>query len=229
MNDPELALHHLRLDQRTGSLRAQVARLQAELTGDPEAERLERERATAEAARRDLDLGVRDREREANARRGRLRARERDLMSGRIRNATELLKLNQEVEHLKVAVADAEEAQLALMERQEVVEGELARLTREVAAARERTAAQTPALRARLERLEDEAAQVEAERDASWEQLSDEWRRAYQRVRASDPVAEVVGGQCQACRVAVTSNGMQVLRRRGLLHCDNCGRLLVVT
>jgi hypothetical protein len=28
--------------------------------------------------------------------------------------------------------------------------------------------------------------------------------------------------------VSVTSNGMQVLRRGGLLLCDNCGRLLVV-
>ena len=36
-----------------------------------------------------------------------------------------------------------------------------------------------------------------------------------------------VCGQCRACRVAVTSSGMQALRRAALVQCDNCGRILV--
>jgi predicted CXXCH cytochrome family protein len=38
----------------------------------------------------------------------------------------------------------------------------------------------------------------------------------------------VLHNQCQTCHVTVTSNGMQVLRRGGLVLCDNCGRILVV-
>ncbi len=84
-------------------------------------------------------------------------------------------------------------------------------------------------MRDRLERLESELARAEAERDATWEQMPPEWREAYQRVqsRVPDPVATVRGGQCERCRVAVTSSGMQVVRRAGLLRCDNCGRILV--
>jgi predicted nucleic acid-binding Zn-ribbon protein len=231
MNVPELALRHQRLDQRAAALRGQIARLQAGLAQDPVAERLDQERATAEAARRDVELRLRERERDAAERRGRLRARERELMSGRIRNPTELLKLNHEVENLRGSVGEAEDAQLELMETQESLETELGRLASELAAARERTAAAAPSLRARLERLEAELGAVEADRDGSWAELPVNWQAAYGRVhsRTPDPVAEAVGGQCQACRVSVTSSGMQVLRRAGLVQCDNCGRILVVT
>jgi predicted nucleic acid-binding Zn-ribbon protein len=231
MNVPELALHHMRLDQRAAGLRAQIERLRAILAEDREAERLEREVAAAEAERRELDLGVREREREAEAQRTRLRGRERELMSGRIRNPTELTRLNDEVDHLKVALRVHEDGELELMERQEALEGDLARLRRELTAARERTAAAAPGLKERLVGLERDLADTEAERDATWERVPADWQAAYRRVRSrqADPVAEVVNGQCGACRVALTSSGMQAVRRAALVQCDNCGRMLVVT
>jgi predicted nucleic acid-binding Zn-ribbon protein len=230
MNAPELTLHHQRLDQRAGHIRGQIARVEAMLLDDVEAQRLEREHAMAETARRDVDLRLREREREVEGRRTRLRARERELMSGRIRNPTELMKMQAEVQHLKAAVGDEEDAQLLLMEQQENLEADVSRLTRELTAARDQAAAAAPGLHARLEQLTSELAQVEAEREETWAQVPADWQRAYRRVRArmSDPVAEVVGNQCQACHVTVTSSGMQAVRRAGLLQCDNCGRILVV-
>ena len=221
----------MRLDQRAASLRVQIERLRVLLAGDPEAERLEREVAAADAERRELDLGVRDREREAEAQRTRLRGRERELMSGRIRNPTELTKLNEEVDHLKAALRVHEDGELELMERQETREADLVRLRRELTAARDRTAAAAPGLTERMQGLERDLAEVEAERDATWERVPADWQVAYRRVRSrqADPVAEVVNGQCGACRVALTSSGMQAVRRAALLQCDNCGRMLVVT
>lgn len=230
MNAAELTLHYQRLDQRAASIRTQMARIETTLAEDPQADRLERQRVSAAAARRDVELRLRDREREAEARRTRLRSRERELMSGRIRNPSELMKLQQEVDHLKVAVGAEEDAELALMEQLEGLEAEESRLTSELSTAREQTAAAIPELRARLERLQAELPQVEAERDDTWTRMPAEWQQAYRRTQArlADPVAQVVGNQCQACRVSVTSSGMQVLRRAGLLQCDNCGRILVV-
>jgi uncharacterized protein len=231
MNVPELALHHQRLERRAAALRAQVARLEAELAQDPVAERLDQERATVDEARRDVELRLRERERDTEERRARLRGRERELMSGRIRNPTELLKLNHEVESLRGSVGEAEDAQLELMETQESLQAELSRLAAELATARERTAAAAPGLRGRLERAEADLAATEAERDATWASIPADWQVAYERVRSRvpDPIAEVLHGQCQACRVQVTSSGMQVIRRGGLLQCDNCGRILVIT
>jgi predicted nucleic acid-binding Zn-ribbon protein len=230
MNAPELALRYQRLDQRAGQVRTQIARVEAALTDNLEPERLDRERVSAEAARRDVELRLREREREAEGRRMRLRARERELMSGRIRNPTELMKMQEEVQHLRVAVGKEEDAQLMLMEQQESLEFDLSRLTRELTAARDQAAAAAPELRQRLEQLTAELAQVQANRDETWTQMPANWQLAYRRVkeRLPDPVAEVVGNQCQACHVAVTSSGMQALRRAGLLQCDNCGRILVV-
>ncbi|HEY4027848.1 MAG TPA: hypothetical protein VGO86_15580 [Candidatus Dormibacteraeota bacterium] len=81
-----------------------------------------------------------------------------------------------------------------------------------------------------MERLEGELRDVEADRDATWEQLPPQWQEAYRRLRSrhADPIAQAAGGQCQTCRVAVTSSGMQALRRAALVPCENCGRLLVV-
>jgi predicted nucleic acid-binding Zn-ribbon protein len=230
MNVPELALHHQRLDQRAAQLRAQIERLRTELASDPVAEGLERQRAEAEAERHEVGLRMREREREVEGQRSRLRGRERELMSGRIRNPTELQKLDEEVRHLKTALGKEEDVLLDLMERQETLEADLVRLGGELEAARGRTAAAAPELRQRLERWEGELSQAEAERDETWGRLPADWQAAYLRVqsRQADPISTVVGNQCQACRVALTSSGMQVARRAGLLQCDNCGRILVV-
>jgi predicted nucleic acid-binding Zn-ribbon protein len=230
MNAPEIALHHQRLAARAAALRGHIQRHQAELSSDMEAEGLQRALEAAAAARRDLELRLLDRDRNVEAQRGRLRARERDLMSGRIKNPTELIKLDQEVRHLRTTLSSEEDAELELMEEQERLEREVERLERALEAARARTAEAAPALRERIAREEAELASAESETRSTWEQLPADWQGAYGRVaaRVANPVAEVVGNQCQACRVTVTTNGMQVLRRAGLIQCDNCGRILVV-
>lgn len=230
MTGPELALHHQRLDQRVAQIRTQIERLRALLAGDPAVERLEQQRAGLGSARRDLDLRLREQERQAETRRLRLRSRQRELMSGRLRNPTELLKLQEEVDHLRETLAREEDVELETMAEQEQAEAEAARLEGELAAARERSQAEEPELRRRLERLEAELVETESEREKTWLRIPDSWQSEYMRIgnRRPDPVAEVVQGQCQACRVGVTSSGMQVLRRAGMVLCDNCGRLLVV-
>ncbi|HZV51523.1 MAG TPA: hypothetical protein VFD49_17365 [Candidatus Dormibacteraeota bacterium] len=230
MTPAELALHHQRLGQRMAQLRDQIQRLRERIAVDPETERLERAYRTAESSRRELEARLRRQELEVQQQRSRLRAREGELMSGRIRNPTDLMKLNQEVEHLKTAVAAEEDAQLELMEEEERLAAEMGRLGRELAAARDRGAAAAPDLRRHLGDLERELSEAEEEAVRTWSSIPPEWQEAYRQVqrRYPDPVAGVAGGHCQACRVAVTSSGMQVLRRAGLQLCDGCGRILVV-
>lgn len=230
MNVPQLVLHHQRLEQRITSLRLQIERLEARLMGDPRVETLRGRLAELTASRRDLDLRLRDRDRQVEGQRSRLKSRERELMSGRIGNPTELMKLSQEVDHLKAAVTDEEDRELELMEEAERLESDQARLEADLRSAEEAGVQATPALRSELERGRAELGETEAERDAVWQSLPAAWQAEYRRLRdrLPNPAAEVVGGQCQACHVGVTSSGMQVLRRGGLLLCENCGRLLVV-
>lgn len=231
MNVPEIALHHQRLEARTSVLRAQLERRRAELSADPEAESLRRALDDATAARRDLEVRLRDRDRTVESQRTRVRTRERELMSGRINNPSELMKLEQEVRQLKSALSSEEDLELEVMEEQERVDREVQRLETALEAAESRAAEAAPGLREQIARLEEELATTESEAASTWEQLPPDWQTAYRRVgsRIPNPIAEVLHNQCQACRVTVTSNGMQVLRRGGLVTCDNCGRILVVS
>ncbi|MDR0359899.1 MAG: C4-type zinc ribbon domain-containing protein [bacterium] len=230
MNTPELALHHQRLEQRASQLEADVRRVSAQLASNPEVERRARELEEARQRRQELELRVRERDRDTEQQRSRVASRERELMSGRIGNPTELMKLSAEVDHLKQTLSASEDVELELLEDAERQDAELATL--EAALDEGRTAAQsrTPDLEARLADARAALEATQAELAPTWQQLPEEWRVAYQRVKAqrSDPVAEAVDGQCQGCRVAVTSSGMQTLRRAGLVRCDNCGRILVV-
>lgn len=230
MNAAENALHHQRLAIRAARLRAGTERLETELAGDPVGDRLARELAEAESSQQVLAARIRERDREVEAHRARLRARQRELMSGRTRNPTDLMKMSSEVDHMRVALGEEEDRELELMEEQERLEAEAARLRRDLESARTRAAEAAPGARARLALDRAALAEAEAELDRVWAVIPSDWRTAYERVasRIPNPIAEVVSRQCQTCGVTVTSSGMQEVRRHGLVLCDNCGRILVM-
>src|SRR5256712_5493444 len=89
-------------------------------------------------------LGDSDRAREDH--RTRLRSRERELMSGRIRNPTELMQMSEEVQHMRARFAEEEEAELSLMEDAEAADEAVRAATAQPEAARGRPAEETPAL-----------------------------------------------------------------------------------
>jgi predicted nucleic acid-binding Zn-ribbon protein len=229
MNTPDLALHHQRLEQRVAQLEADVRRLEGRLSSNPELDRRVRELEEAQQRRQELELRLRERDRDTEQRRSRVASRERELMSGRIGNPTELMKLSQEVDHLKEALSASEDEELALLEDAEQQDEQVASLQAALEEVRAAARDQAPDLEARLGEARAELESTRPELASTWEQLPSEWQVAYQRVKAqrSDPVAEALDGQCQGCRVAVTSFGMQTLRRAGLVRCDNCGRILV--
>lgn len=229
MNAPELALHHQRLAQHASHLRTQIERIESRLAEDPEARRLEDALEEARGRQKDVQRRLRTSEQEAEDHRQHVRGRDRELMSGRIRNSGELMKLSDEVARLRQGLTQAEDAELILMEEAEQIDGEVAELEKQLTRVREALAAAAPGLEKELADHRIELERVDGEREATWERMPPEWRLAYERVRArSGVVAEVIDGQCQGCHVSVTSNGAQVLRRGGLLTCDNCGRLLVL-
>jgi predicted nucleic acid-binding Zn-ribbon protein len=62
-----------------------------------------------------------------------------------------------------------------------------------------------------------------------WRQVPARDQALFQRIRVRPPIAEMIGNQCAACHVTVTSSGMQALRKGDVLvQCENCGRILVV-
>jgi predicted nucleic acid-binding Zn-ribbon protein len=216
--------------ERERALRDVIARLESRLESDPEVVSQEEVLQEARAAQDAVAARLRESDHAREDHRSKLRSREKELMSGRIRNPTELMQMSDEVAHMKARFAEEEDAELHLMEDAESADEAVRAASAGLAEARSRSTAEEPALKEELEAARSELAEVEAERDRLWAEIPPAAQAAYSRTRAQPPVAKVVGNQCTACRVTVTSSGMQTLRKGldDLVHCENCGRILVL-
>lgn len=224
----QLLFEHQRLVERERALRENIDRVTARLASDPEV--VEREATLAEAreAQEATAARVRESDHEREAHRSRLRTREKELMSGRIRNPTELMQMSEEVQHMKARFAEEEDAELRLMEDADAADQAVREGTAHLEQARKQSTAEEPGLRRELKAWGAELAKVEAERDGIWEQVPPRAQAAYSRMRMQPAVSQVHNNQCVACRVTVTSSGMQMLRTGDeLVHCEHCGRILV--
>jgi len=223
-----LLLEHQRLLERERGLRDNIERANARLESDPEVVEREETLVAARAAQEVASALVRESDHEREAHRARLRTRERELMSGRIRSPSELLQMSDEVKHMKERFAEEEDAEMRLMEDADAADEAVREATSQLAAARTQSASEEPEIRSELETWTAELAEVESERDTVWEQVPPGAQGAYSRMRMRPAVAQVINNQCSACHVTVTSSGMQKLRGGDeLVHCENCGRILV--
>lgn len=228
MKPAQLLLVYQRAVERERALRESIEQVESRLASDPDVVSAEEAVAEARSAQQAIAVRLRDSDREREGHRTRLRTREKELMSGRIRNPTELMQMSDEVAHMKAQFAEEEDAELRLMEESESADQAVAAATARLDDEKRRSAAEEPELRRNLEALQAELAVVVADSDQAWSQVPAAAQAAYTRVRVHPAVAEVDRNQCQACRVTVTSSGMQVLRKGDeIVNCDNCSRILV--
>lgn len=228
MSPGELLLRHARLEARAQATAAEVARLEAALAGTEALEAARGRLEAAAAAQKEAASRLRDSELEVEAHRARMKERDRELMSGRIHNPTELSKLSEEVDHMRSRIATEEEGELALMEEADARDREVAEAAEALRLLQEEREAQAPQLRQQLESARLALTEHEAERDAAWAAIPAEYQSASRRIRVHPVVAELIAGQCGECHVGITSGGLQRLRRAELVTCDNCGRILVM-
>jgi predicted nucleic acid-binding Zn-ribbon protein len=228
MKPAQLLFEHQRLVDRERILRDDIERATSRLESDPEVVELETSLAEARGVQEAAAARVRESDHEREAHRTKLRSREKELMSGRIRNPTELMQMSEEVSHMKARFAEEEDAEMRLMEEADTADQTVRDAIAGLEDGRRRSAAEEPGLRQELADWSTELAEVVAERDGVWEQVPPAAQAAYSRMRMSPRVAQVVNNQCTACRVTVTSSGMQMLRKGDeIVHCEHCGRILV--
>ncbi len=230
MNPAQLLLRYQAAVERERALREVIDRLETRLQADPEVVSLEESVQEARSAQDAVAARLRESDHAREDHRSKLRSREKELMSGRIRNPTELMQMSDEVAHMKARFAEEEDAELHLMEDAEAADDAVRAAVASLQEARARSAAEEPDLKEELEAARAELAEVEAERDEVWAEVPPAAQAAYSRNRSHPPVARVVGNQCTACRVTVTSSGMQTLRKglEDLVHCEHCSRILVL-
>jgi len=228
LSSAQLLLRYQALVDRERALRDFIEAVESRLGSDPEVVR--REEALENARERQKEFAGRlsesDKKREDH--RTALRSREKQLMSGRIHNPTELMQMSDEVAHMKARFREEEEAELQLMEDADAADAAVRNALAELEEARRGSSAEEPELRTQMEEWRDELATVEAERDGVWAEIPASDQTVFSRVRVRPAVALVRDNQCSACHVTVTSSGMQILRKGdALVQCENCGRILV--
>lgn len=210
-------------------LEEEIAKAESRLKEDPEVTELAAGLAAAQAVQKEVAARLSESDHAREDHRTRLRSREKELMSGRIRNPTELMQMSEEVDHMKARFAQEEDAELQLMEEADAAEQAVDAATRALEESRRRSAAEEPGLIRNLDESRSELAEVKVERDEVWAEVPPDHKTAFKRVRIHPVVAQVAANQCTVCRVAVTSSGMQGLRKGdAIVNCENCGRILVL-
>lgn len=228
MTSAQLLLRYQALVDRERTLRESITTTEARLESDPAVVEREEALVAARALQDEVAGRLRDSDKLREDHRSRLRSREKELMSGRIRNPTELLQMSDEVAHMKARFAEEEEAELQVMEDAEAADEAVRTATNELEEARRASTADEPGLRNQLDEWNAELADVVGEKEAVWAQVPPRDQALFNRIRVRPPIAKVTGTQCSACHVTVTSSGMQVLRKGdALVQCENCGRILV--
>jgi predicted nucleic acid-binding Zn-ribbon protein len=224
----QLLFEHQRLVDRERILSEDIERVTSRLESDPEVVELETSLAEARGTQEVAAARLRESDHEREAHRTKLRSREKELMSGRIRSPSELMQMSEEVSHMKARFAEEEDAEMRLMEDADTADQAVRDAIASLEDGRRRSASEEPALRQELAEWGAELAEVVAERDSVWEQIPPAAQAEYSRMRMNPRVAQVVNNQCTACRVTVTSSGMQMLRKGDeIVHCEHCGRILV--
>jgi len=155
------------------------------------------------------------------------------MYGGTVSNVRELQAMGDEVKSLQRRVSQLEDQELEVMERIEPVEAEMAQLTKE----RADMADQAERLRAEVTvneaEIDGDLERAQADREVAAAEIPGELLAEYDRLRrqlGGIGVARLVNGQCGGCHLKLSAVELDRLRRQAgdaVVHCDECGRLLV--
>jgi hypothetical protein len=156
--------------------------------------------------------------------------RDNRMRMNRIRNSTELLALQREIDLSKEANAQTEEELLRVMETIETLTAQLAAAQEALQAVETQAADAVAERRAQADALRQE---VEAEigaRDALASGMDPQLRSKYEQIfdrRGGNAVVAAVDGICTGCRMRIPPQFYnELLKFRDIRQCPNCHRIL---
>lgn len=230
MTPTEILLRYQRLGDRARTLDDEQRHLEERLAQDGRTERAREALAAATPAWEALAKQLREMELDVEGHRTKMQSHNRELMSGRIRSPSDLTRMSEEVDHMRSRLADEEDRELDLMASLEAAESKLAAARTELQEAQAAVEAAAPQLNLRLKMIGAEVSELEVQRESLWTNVPPPLQAAYHKIsRIANPVVAMIDGQCEGCRVRLTANELQVLRRGERFTCQNCNRILVLS
>ena len=166
---------------------------------------------------------------------GRIATIEQRVRSGRAGSYRDEQAMGDEVASLTHLRREIEDQELEIMEALEPLDQELTGLKESSSSVAEELALAREQLALATAEIDDEAAIVRAARDQLAERVAPELTASYERLRAKlggIGAAHVVGGACSGCHLQLPAGELHRLRQAmpdSVVHCDQCGRILVMT
>lgn len=225
-----------RIDSALDQLQARLRSLpeQAELEDLEQRHRaLERETAEREAELDQVLMRQRKLEHELDGCEQKIAYEQNRLNSGDISNVRELSSLSAEIESLQRRKSRFEDQDLEIMEEREALETRVARMREDLEELQKSIKAAT---RARDEASGEVTRDLDAQREsrARWgPRVPGDLLEYYESLRAANNgvgAAPLQGSTCMGCHMRLPAQEVNRVRKTtGLVRCDECGRILVVT
>lgn len=158
---------------------------------------------------------------------------EKQLYSGSVSNPRELQALQDDVASIRRRIGQIEDQELEIMELSEPVDADRASLDDERSTLQAETQQVQADLAAAEAEIQAELADVRRQRDEAAAEVPDELWAEYDTLRSQlggVAIARLVGSTCQGCHLALSAVEVDRIRKLSpdaLVHCEECGRLLV--
>lgn len=220
------------IDDEAAALQAALEDVERRLHGSERLNTARREFASAESILQAAQKDQRLLEGQIEVLNAKIVPEERRLYDGSVRNPKELGSIQSEVENLKRRRSEFEDGLLEVLARVEAAERErkdaLAAVTTEESAWERERGELTNETR----RLGDAISRAERKRELQTMKVNARALHTYQEVRrrrGGAAVAQIKGGACGACRIAIPD----ALRKHAfapeaLVQCPNCDRILYI-
>ena len=188
-------------------------------------------RALADHQQRLEDLQRERRALERESDQAKARRRELELQQFRVKNNTEYQALTKEIEEMRRRSSEFEEQGLAILTQEEESQAEITRLS-DLVNQEEQRVAQTRERLANERKTLEEALELSTRgREELVGRLQPKVRVRYERILKSKgdvAVVTVVNGACGGCFYQMPPQRLtEVKKRRALIVCEGCGRILV--
>lgn len=218
------------LDSERDEKQRRLMEVEAALKDNSALQQARRELSRAEKHAQERKIQERDLELEVDGLSARIERSEKRLYGGKVKNPKELADLQAELAALKRRRRRLEDDLLEAMIEREEAEGAHEQALARLDEVEFHWSARQADLKAEREELQTRLAEIQQERerllpgiDAS--DLTD--YKALRERRQGQAVAEVRGGACGACGVMISPRLEWQLRQGEVVHCGNCGRIVV--
>lgn len=194
---------------------------------------LERRRAEAVALRDEVAKRQAGLEKDIAASEARIAEIDRRMYSGEVTASRDLQAMAHEIETIKGRVSTLEDRALEAMDEREPLDAAVAALEEREAALAEEVQRLDSAIAAAEAEIDAEVAQEDAARIAAASAIPETLLATYERLRArlgGIGAAPLEHGTCMGCHMKLPATELDRLRQQppdALVHCDQCGRILV--